>query len=64
MYTLSTLHLNKKEDHNIPRPSDLYARFGFSNKKGSYTGDETIAVNESKLDTLDLVQKEIAKNDK
>lgn len=43
MFVIPELKLNSFEDVVIPAPSDLFARFGFTKKTGSFSGDDTPA---------------------
>lgn len=57
MFTIPELKLNSFKEETIPSPSDLFARFGFTSKKGNMTGDETPRDGLSKVETLSEVEK-------
>lgn len=58
MYTIDSLKINKFQEVAIPSPKELFERFGITNRKGSYTGDEKAPLPESKINTVAKVQKE------
>ena len=57
MVTITELKINRYKATTIPSPKELFGRFGFSNKKGSYTGDTKAQLNDSKIDKVAEVQK-------
>lgn len=63
MYTIDTLKTNKFKQCTIPSGSELYARFGMTSRKGSYSGDEKPPLHESKIDQVAKVQKLAVENE-
>lgn len=57
MYTIKSLKTNKFKEAAIPSNKELFARFGMTTKKGSYTGDDKAPGPERKIDTVARVQK-------
>lgn len=57
MVTITQLKINRYKATTIPSPKELFGRFGFSNKTGSYTGSEKAPLNESKIEKVAEVQK-------
>lgn len=57
MVTIPKLKVNNFKEVSIPKPSDLFARFGFSNKKGTYSGDENALPSGSKVEQIAQVEK-------
>lgn len=57
MVTITELKINRYKATTIPSPKELFSRFGFSNKKGSYTGENKAPLNESKIEKVAEVQK-------
>lgn len=41
MFVIPDLKLNSFQQESIPRPSELFSRFGFATKKGNFSGDDT-----------------------
>lgn len=50
MFVIPELKLNSFKEETIPSPSDLFARFGFTTKKGNMSGDETPPAGLSKVE--------------
>lgn len=50
MFVIPELKLNSFKEETIPSPSELFARFGFTTKKGTMTGDNTPVVGQSKVE--------------
>lgn len=48
----------------MPSPAELFARFGFSNKKGSYSGDDKALNPSSKVEQCAEVEKLVIDKDK
>lgn len=63
MFVIPELKLNSFKEETIPSPSDLFARFGFTTKKGAMTGDESPKTGLSKVETLAEVEKLAIDND-
>lgn len=57
MFTLPELKINSFKQETIPSPSDLFARFGFSQKAGQMTGDDTPSAGQSKVEQAAEVEK-------
>lgn len=57
MFTISQLKIRKYQATTIPTPKELFSRFGFTKKTGSYTGDEAAPMPKSKIETVADVQK-------
>lgn len=57
MFTISQLKTRKYQATTIPAPKELFSRFGFTKKTGSYTGDEQAPLPKSKIETVADVQK-------
>lgn len=51
MYTISPLKVNKFRLVSIPKPRDLFARFGMTKSTGGqYSGDEVLETGKSKVE--------------
>lgn len=51
MFTLDSLKTHPFKDVDIPKPRELYSRFGMKAKKdGNYSGDTTISMNKTKVE--------------
>lgn len=59
MITLSKLKLNNFEEVTIPKPKELFARFGYTSKSGGMSGDLHLKTNQSKVEAVAEVEKEI-----
>lgn len=57
MVTVPKLKVNKFVEVSVPKPSELFARFGFSKKTGSYSGDEHALPKGSKVEQCAQVEK-------
>lgn len=57
MITVDALKLNKFQQVSIPKPSELFARFGLTSKRGTYSGDDKVPMGQSKVETIAEVQK-------
>lgn len=57
MVTIPKLKVNNFKEVSIPKPAELFSRFGFSNKKGTYSGDENALNNGSKVEKIAEVEK-------
>lgn len=57
MFTIPKLRVNNFKEVSIPKPAELFSRFGFSNKKGSYSGDENALNTGSKVEKCAEVEK-------
>lgn len=57
MITVPKLKINQFKQVSIPSPAELFSRFGFSNKKGTYTGEEKALDPKSKVETCAEVEK-------
>lgn len=57
MITVDLLKLNKFKEVSIPSPAELFARFGFNSKKGSYSGDDKVPTSQSKVEACKEVEK-------
>lgn len=55
---IPSLKLNKFEEHSIPKPAELFARFGYTKKAGLMTGDEVVRTDLSKVEQIAEVEKE------
>ena len=59
MVTIPGLKVNKFVETTIPSGKELFARFGFTKKEGSYSGDKNLLDNKSKVEKIAAVEKEI-----
>lgn len=57
MFTITQLKTRKYQATTIPSPKELFSRFGFTKKTGSYTGDEQAPLPKSKIEAVADVQK-------
>lgn len=57
MITVPKLKINTFKQVSIPSPAELFSRFGFSNKKGTYTGDDKALNPQSKVEICAAVEK-------
>lgn len=59
MYTIPALKHNKFQKVNIPSPSDLFKRYGMSKRGGTYSGDTTAPMSETKVETLNRILRDV-----
>lgn len=57
MVTIPALKVNKFVDTTIPSGKELFARFGYTKKEGSYSGDVNLLDHRSKVEKLADVEK-------
>lgn len=57
MVTIPKLKVNNFKQTSIPKPADLFARFGFSKKTGDFSGDDPALDNKSKVEKIQEVEK-------
>ena len=63
MFVIDTLRLNKFEEHSIPTPQELFSRFGYTKKEGTYSGDAVIKEDQSKVEQIAEVEKTVIEED-
>lgn len=64
MFVIQPMRLNKKVDVKIPSPANLFARFGMTSRKGTYSGDDTPDTGLSKVEQAAAAEKLIIDKEK
>lgn len=63
MVVIEDLKLNTTQQVSIPKPSELFKRFGFNQKAGNFSGDEYVNVHLNKVEAVQAVEKEVIDNE-
>ena len=59
MYVINTLKHNSFKDVDIPKPAELYKKYGFGIGTQKASGDQYLDPAENKVDMAQNVQKEV-----